>query len=237
MNRSTPLSSTLGALAGVGFAVLFLFSLAVIDPLKNPTNQELLTWWADVGKQRDSMISMYSMLLSAPLFLIFLVQLCNRLRSAGQSAESWSGLVFGAGVAYVALVAVTAFSRGVIAQSIRVSDEPIPGPDTLRYATALSQAAFSLAAIPFAAIVVAAGSVIIVRTGVLARWLGWLGLVVAAVSLVTVLLLVGALASPLILLWVVATSFVIWRTRNVLADDAAVTSPGAVSVSAPSASR
>ena len=147
MNRSTPLSSTLGALGGVGFAVLFFFSLAVIDPLKNPTNQELLTWWADVGKQRDSMISMYSMLLAAPLFLIFLVQLCNRLRSAGQSAESWSGLVFGAGVAYVALVAVTAFSRGVIAQSIRVSDEPIPGPDTLRYATALSQAAWNINAL------------------------------------------------------------------------------------------
>ncbi|MGI8926563.1 MAG: hypothetical protein ACR2HN_07950 [Tepidiformaceae bacterium] len=220
MNRSAPLSSTLAALAGVGFAVLLFFSVAVVDPLREATDQELLTWWSDSGKQRDTIISMYAMLIAGPLFLVFLVQLCTRLRSAGQNAASWSGLVFGAGVAFVALIAVTAFSRGVVAQSIRFSDEPIPGPDTLRYATALSQAAFGLGAIPLATMAVAAASVIILRSGVLARWLGWLGIVVAAGSLVMAALLIGALASPLIELWVVAASFVIWRTRHAAAGDA-----------------
>jgi hypothetical protein len=220
MNRSSPISSTLAALAGVGFAVLFFLSFFITDPLREATDQELLAWWSDAGMLRDTIISMYLMLLAAPLFLVFLTQLCTRLRSAGDSAESWSGLVFGAGVAFVALLAVGAFTRGVLAQSIRFSDEPIPGPDTLRYATTLSQAALAIAAIPFAAVTIAFGSLIIVRTGALARWLGWLGLVVAAASLVTVILLVGGLAAPLIVLWVVAASVVIWRTRHAVAGDA-----------------
>jgi hypothetical protein len=226
MNRSTSLSSTLGALAGVGFALLLFFSVFIVDPLRQATDQELLAWWSDSGKLRDNIISMYFLVLAAPLFLVFLAQLCRRLRSAGEPAESWTGLVFGAGVAFAALLSVTAFSRGVVAQSIRFSDEPIPGPDTLRYATALSQAAFSIGAVPFATIAIAVSSVIIVRTGVLARWLGWLGLVVAAGSLILIAMLIGAFAIPLITVWTVATSFVIWRTRDAVAGNGVVPSRG-----------
>ena len=229
MNRSASLSSTLAALAGVGFAVLFFLSVFVADPLRQATDQELLAWWSDSGKLRETIISMYFLVLAAPLFLVFLAQLCRRLRSAGELAESWTGLVFGAGVAFASLLAVTAISRGVIAQSIRFSDEPIPGPDTLRYATELSGALFGMGAMPFAAITVAIASVIIVRTGVLARWLGWLGFVVAALTLALAALLIGGLAIPLITLWTVATSFVMWRTRDAVAADVSVQrSAGAV---------
>jgi hypothetical protein len=226
MNRSTSLSSTLGALAGVGFALLLFFSVFIVDPLRQATDQELLAWWSDSGKLRDNIISMYFLVLAAPLFLVFLAQLCRRLRSAGELAESWTGLVFGAGVAFASLLAVTAISRGVLAQSIRFSDEPIPGPDTLRYATELSGALFGMGAMPFAAMTVAIASVIVVRTGVLARWLGWLGFVVAALTLALAALLIGGLAIPLITLWTVATSFVIWRTRDAVAGNGVVPSRG-----------
>ena len=180
---------------------------------------------------------MYFMLSAAPLFLVFLMQLCTRLRSAGANAANWSNLVLGAGVVSTALFAVTALSRGVVAQSIRFADAPIPGPDTLRYADAFGFAAFGLGAIPFAAIAVAAASGIIVRTGVFGRWLGWLGVVVAVGSLVAVGFRVGALASPLIILWVVAASFVIWRTRNAATAYPAAAGHGGMPAVSPSASR
>ncbi len=237
MNRSSPLSSTLGALAGVGFALLFFFSVWVADPLRQATDQELLAWWSDSAKLRETIISMYMLVLAAPLFLVFLAQLCRRLRSAGQFAEGWTGLVLGAGVAFAAMLAVSAISRGVLAQSIRFSDEPIPGPDTLRYATELSGALFGMGTMPFAAIAVAIASVIVVRTGVLARWLGWLGFVVAALTLALAVLLVGGFANPLITLWVAAASFVLWRTRHAVADDALIQRPGATLASPASAIR
>ncbi len=228
MNRSSPLSSTLGALAGVGFALLLFFSVFIVDPLRQATDLELVTWWSDSGKLRDTVISSYMFLLAAPLFLVFLAGLCRRLRSAGDTAADWTGLVFGSGVAFAALLAVTAMSRGVLAQSIRFSDEPIPGPDTLRYATALSQAAFGLGAVPFAAVTIAVASAIVVRTGVLARWLGWLGLVVTAGSLVLMGLLAGGFAIPLIVIWTIAASFLMWRSNNVTVDVAVQRSAGAV---------
>ena len=234
MNRTSPFSSTLGALAGVAFAFFFFGSVWIAEPLGQATDQELLAWWSDSGKLRETFISMYFLVLAAPLFLVFLVHLCNRLRSAGQNAESWTGLVFGAGVAFSALLAVTAISRGVLAQSIRFSDEPIPGPDTLRYATELSGALFGMGAIPFAAITVAIASGIVVQTGVLARWLGWLGFVVAALTLALVVLLIGAFAIPLITLWVAAASFVMWRSRHAVAGDTlAQRSGGSLASSAP----
>ncbi len=214
MNRTTPLSSTLAALAGVGFAILWFVSVASVDPQRSRTDQELLTWWSDSGNQDAMIVSMFAMLVAALVFLVFLVQLCHLLRSAGGIGERWNGLVFGGGLGFVALISVTAFSRGLIAHAMRFEDEPLPGPDTLRYATAFSQAAMGLGAIPFVAIAIATASVIIVRSAVLARWLGWFGLVVAALTLVVVVLQVGALASPLIMLWTVAASFVLWRSRN-----------------------
>lgn len=237
MNRSAPLSSTLAALAGVGFAVLFFLSLGVVDPLLKPTDAELLAWWSIGENQRNSIVSTYFMLSAAPLFLVFLLQLCTRLRSANPNAANWSNLVLGAGVVSTTLFAVTALSRGVVAQSIRFADAPIPGPDTLRYADAFGFAAFGLGAIPFAAIAVAAASGIIVRTGLFARWLGWLGVVVAVGSLAAVGFRAGALASPLIILWVVAASFVIWRTRNAASGDAVTAGPGGIPAVSASATR
>ena len=167
------------------------------------------------------------MLLATPLFLIFLAALRQRLQSAGGAASEWSGVVFGAGLAFVALVVVTAFSRGFLAQAIRFNDEPIPGPDTLRLATAFSQAALSVGAMPFAAVTVMVASIVIIRTGALDRWLGWLGIVAAILTFALVVVLAGAFAIPLICLWTVAASFVIWRGRDVAEGALLAPSPGA----------
>jgi hypothetical protein len=75
-----------------------------------------------------------------------------------------------------------------------------------------------------AALTVGASSWLIIRSKAFSAWLGWSGLVVAAVVMVFVALLIGAWASPLLQLWVVAASFELWRTRNQAldpADDAA----------------
>ena len=199
-----------GAVAGVVFALFLFFSLATVDPLLKASDQELLAWWSDDGNLQASFVSMYLMLLAVPFFLQFLVQLRSRLRSA-EGPEGWSELVFSSGLVFAALLGVAAFSRGVIAQSVSLSDEPLPGADVLRYATEFSNAAYSLVAMPAAAIMVGVAAVIILRTKAFAAWLGWLGLLVAAGSLVAVFLLLGAIASPLLVIWVLAACFNLLR--------------------------
>ena len=213
MNRPGQLSDILGAIAGVAFALLFFVSIAAVDPLRGATDQELLDWWSDSGKRRASIVSMYAMLVAGLFFLVFLARLRARLRAV-EATDGWSALVFASGIVFAAALAICAVSRAMIAQAVRFGDEPLPGPDTLRYATEVQIAALGLIAIPFATLLVAAASALILRTRPFARWVGWLGLTVVAGSLVAVALLRGPLASPLLMVWVLAISFELWRTRG-----------------------
>ena len=121
----------------------------------------------------------------------------------------------GAGIVFVALLSVSAVTRGVIAQAVRFNDEPVPGVDTLRYATEISQAAYAFGAVLFATIVIATASILILRTGALMRWVGWVGVGVSALSLAAIVLQVGGLATPLIHVWVtLCISLQLFRTRS-----------------------
>ena len=62
-----------------------------------------------------------------------------------------------------------------------------------------------------ATIAVAAASIMILQSGAMTRWLGWLGLAVTALSVVAVVLLAGPLATPLIVIWVVGASVILFR--------------------------
>ena len=80
---------------------------------------------------------------------------------------------------------------------------------------------------PAFALMIEVASWIAIRTGALAAWLGWLGLVVATLSMILVVLLEGPIASPLLQIWVVAASIELFRTRNRLPEGvpATITAP------------
>src|SRR6478735_7953062 len=130
--RNEKRSDLIGAIAGAAFVLLLFLSVASLDLPRGKPDQELQTWWADEGLRRASIVSMYLMLLAAPCFLVFLTRLCARLREVDVE-DSWNALVQGAGIVFVALLSVSAVTRGVIAQAVRFNDEPVPGVDTLRY--------------------------------------------------------------------------------------------------------
>jgi hypothetical protein len=214
MVRKGQLIDVVGAFAGVGFAVAVFFGVAIIDPLRTATDAELRDWWNDAGNRRGLAASMYMWLLAAPCFLVFVSVLRARLRAGGADGPGTS-VVYGAGVVTAALLTVSAIVRGVIAQAVRAGDLPLPGPDTIRFATELHTFAYGVGVMPFATIVIAATSILALRNGVLTRWIGWLGLGVTAVSLALMTAMVGAFATPIILLWILATSAHLFRTRGV----------------------
>jgi hypothetical protein len=213
MPHTHRLSDRLGALAGVAFALLIFLSVAMIDPLRRATDQELLAWWADGGLLRDSVVSMHLKLGGMACFLVFLAQLRARLRAADPE-NPWLDLVYGAGITFVATFSLSAIARPLIAQAVRSGGEPLPGPDTLRYATEFTQVAFGVVAIPFATLTVAAASLVILQTGALSRLVGWLGLVVAALCVIMIALQAGPWATPLILIWTTGASTQLFRGRG-----------------------
>ncbi len=218
MSRGNYLSDTVGAIAGVAFAALLFLAIASLDPLKGATDAELIAWWSSSSHLRENVISMYLMLASVPCFLLFLVTLRGRLAKAENEDAPLSSFVFAAGVCFSAAVLIGGSARGLVAHSVKFGDETLPGPDTLRYVTALWSTIFTLVAIPAAAITLAAASWLVVRSRVMAAWVGWAGFAVAGVIAVATPLLVGPFALPLLMLWVIATSVELWRTREVEAN-------------------
>lgn len=212
MHRSSSLSDIIGAVAGVLFAVLLFISTSSVDPQRGVTDQELLNWWSESGNRDAFVLSMYTLLLTGPLFLIFLSRLQVRLRAA-DTEGGWAGVVYAAGIACAVGLAICAIARGVIASSMRFGDEPLPGVDTLRYATSLAYMAWDPALL-FAMVLIATVSALILVTRILPRWIGWLGVVTAAGGAVLFVLQVAAFAIPLFIIWVLANSFQIFRTRG-----------------------
>ena len=224
MPRNHRLPDVIGAVAGIAFALLIFFSVAMIDPLRRATDQELQVWWSDGGLLRDSVVSMYLKLVGMACFLIFIAQLRARLHAADPDSP-WLDLMYGAGITFVATFSLGAIARPLIAQAVRSGGEPLPGLDTLRYATEFTQVAFGFVSIPFAALAIAAASLAIAQTGALSRLVAWPGLVVAALSLLLAILGMGPFASPLILLWTIGASSQLFRARETRAVVAAA-APG-----------
>ena len=72
--------------------------------------------------------------------------------------------------AFTAAMLITAATRSAIGHLVDVMDEPLPGVDVLRYATALNYQVLGLAAMGALALTILATSVLALRTGAFGRW-------------------------------------------------------------------
>jgi len=151
------------------------------------------------------------LLLAGPLFLLFVSRLRMRLRAT--DASGWADVAFGCGIVMSAALGMVAVLRGVISRSVSVDDEPLPGVDTLRFATSLAFHVWDVV-ILFAVVLVAVVSAHALATRALPRWLGWLGVPVALGSAVMLAVQSSAFSLPLLIIWVLAGSVHLLRTPS-----------------------
>lgn len=202
----------LGALAGAAFALCLFLGVATLEIPDGASDRELVAWWADAGNRRAAVVSMYLFVLAGLCFLFFLTKLRSRLRAAEPGGEV-TALVVASGTVFVAMLLVAGASRGVLgfATASPVLDEPLPGPDTLRYVPQLGYAITGTGGMLAAALTIAGTSWLVIRTAVFGRWLAWLGGVAVVVIVVAAVALSAALAIPALLVWTLATSVALWR--------------------------
>ena len=79
------------------------------------------------------------------------------------------------GAAVTAIWLVTGAARAAISHLVDVMGEPLPGTDVLRYATALNYTVLGLSGMGVLSLSILAVSVVVLRTDVLARWIGYVG--------------------------------------------------------------
>ena len=174
-----------GGAFGIGYTVLFAiggFVLQGDSPSRDDSIEKIRTYFTDDGQVYlvgDYLIAIAFIL----MFLPYLVTLRWVLGSREGWPPIWSWLTVIGGVATAIMGGVAGTFWGALA--IGVAENPDVDDSVIRTLMELDSYAFNVIAFP-AALFVAAASVVVLRTGVLWRWLGALGLISA------VLILIGA---------------------------------------------
>jgi hypothetical protein len=201
------------ALAGIGSAIALFVAVASVDHPRGGSDADTQAWYRDGANRTADIASTFALLAAGLLFLGFLVYLTSRLTAGRSDVEAGLAprLAQHAGTLFVTMTFVTGLGNAIV-RGLVVDDEPMPSTDLLRYFSQLRYVAMSGFAMPAAAVVIGCTAYVILRDGVLPRWLGWFSagctVIIAAVSA----LLVGALTIPVLLIWILACSVVFLRT-------------------------
>ena len=206
-----------GALAGLAFALCFFVGIAMLEIPPHASDQELVAWWARSGNQATAVVSMYLFVVAGLSFLVLLVRLRSRFLAAEGGTGDLTALVFSSGVVFVAMLMIAAAARGVIgfAALSPANDEPLPGPDTLRFLPQIGYTVTGTAGLLAAAMTMASASWLVARTAVFGKWLVWVGAVATVAVVGATFALSAVLAIPALLGWAIATCIALWRGPSV----------------------
>jgi hypothetical protein len=197
----------LAPIAGILFAILLVVGTGLIGDHPDPdaSEQEIADYFADSDKHTLNIVGAYFWALAGVAFLLFLSYLRSVLRQAEGGAGTLANLCFASGLAFTILLMTGGAAIAAVAGAIEFRDAPITTVDLIRTLPQMGYAIILLGG-GFAAIgVVLTTSIIILQTGVLPQWLGWLGIVAAIVLIFSIIFL------PMIALvvWVLAVSIVL----------------------------
>jgi hypothetical protein len=197
--------------AGFLFVILFIAGvlLGTDTPSADQADSEVVAYYEDSGNQTKQIISAYLLILAGLSLLVFLQGLRERLEIAEGQPASLSRLGYVAGVLCVVMLFILAVSLAAVAAGAAFQDAPVDA-GVARFLEQIGFGAFLVAGLLSAALLIATTSMVTLRTGALARWTAWLGLVFALILLFGVVFITG-LALPL---WVLVISAVTMMQRG-----------------------
>ena len=189
----------LAALAGVAFVVLYVLAFALGIEVGD-SDREIRDYYADSGNRDKELVAFFFIAGAALSLAVFATAVRSIIKRSEQESAMLAALAWAGGIGCAALILVgNAVSR---ATAFAASDEGfqlnVDTRDLFESAGFLLFVSGALAAI----LLVVGVSLATLRHGVLPRWLGWAGFVVA-VLLPLAIAFVGFLV---FLLWVLAVS-------------------------------
>ena len=211
LRDSTPreTSTKVAALAAALLAVSLFMTVAVINVPHDPSDQELLSWWQDSGNRWSGVMSGGWALLVAITIPLVMNHL-HRLDGAARSPQ-WVSFARSMGGAVTAVWLVTGAVRGTFGHLVDTMNEPLPGADVLRFSTGLNYTLLGQSGMAVLALCILSVSVVVLRTGVLGRWFGYVGGACSTGMIAGVVAQYGAYTTPLAILWALCLAVAIWR--------------------------
>lgn len=196
----------LAALAGLAFVVLYVvaFSLGIEV---GDSDQEIADYYGDSGNRAREVVAFFLIAGAALSLAIFASALRSIITRVEQERAMLAAMAWAGGIACAALIlAGNAVSRATAFAAMEDDFELNPDTrDLFETAGFLLFVSGALAAI----LLVVGVSLAALRHGVLPRWLGWAGFVVAAL----LPLAIGFVGFLVFLLWVIAAGVALARGR------------------------
>jgi hypothetical protein len=213
--------------AGVLAAITFVVGLIFISdsPDDTDTDAQVLAWYADHGHRVGIVVGAFLLAFCGLFFLWFAGGLRQCLRAAEGPGGRLTQIAFGGAVAFIAMLWIGTAALAAVQAGQELGDLPaLKAADVARYLGSVGFGSILLFAAFGAIALIDAASIVIMRTGILPKWLAWLGFV-AAVVLLFAVVFIPMVALPI---WVLATSIVLFRLPSVEAEPvvAVPTPPG-----------
>jgi hypothetical protein len=201
-----------GGLAGIAFvalAVLWAIIFATADrPSYNSADDAVSEFWSDSGNRRLLLLGALAMSLAGVALLWFLGSLRVVLRRAEGEPARLATIAFSGGVVLTALLFAKNAIEGGLALALEFEQGFTLDPDVFRALNAVFLGLLIHEGLA-AAVLVGAASLLVLRTRVFPRWLGWAGLAVAVVALLS--WLIPGVPLVLVLAWILAASVLMLR--------------------------
>jgi hypothetical protein len=200
----------LGVPTVVLWAVAFAFGSRSPDT-SSTSDAKITSWFASSSHQNEQMIAFFLFLAGALCFVGFLAALRERLADAEGPRPRICQLAFGSGLVSASLWILSVVLLTGPAFTASDGSAADVTADTYRVLGTMGFVSW-VAATAVGAVTVWATSAIALRTGVLPRWLAWVGIVFGVVQLAAVLFF------PIFIfwLWILVVSLVLtWRRHPV----------------------
>jgi hypothetical protein len=205
----SPMATKVAAIAAALLAVSLFMTVAVINVPHEPSDKELLTWWQDSGNRMAGVISgMWALVVAVTIPVV--MNHLQRLEGAARSPQ-WLAFARSMGAAVTAVWLVTGAARATVGHLVDTMNEPLPGVDVLRFSTGVNYTLLGQSGMAVLALCILSVSVVVLRTRVFGRWLGYVGVGCSAVTIAAVVAQYGAFTTPLAILWALCLAVVIWR--------------------------
>jgi hypothetical protein len=203
------MATKVAAVAAALLAVSLFMTVAVIDVPHEASDQELLTWWQDSANRWAGVMS-GAWAIGVAITIPVVINYFHRLDAATRSPQ-WLAFARSMGAAVTAVWLVTGAARGVLGHLVDTMNEPLPGIDVLRFSTGMNYMLLGQSGMAVLALCILAVSVVVLRTEVFGRWLGYVGAGCSALILASVVAQYGALTTLAAILWALCLAVAIWR--------------------------
>jgi hypothetical protein len=210
-----------GGFVGIAFValtVLWAIVLATADrPSYNSADDAISEFWSDSGSRRLMLLADLSLSLAGVALLWFLGSFRVVLRRAEGEPARLATIAFAGGVVLSALLFVKNAIEGGLALALEFEQGFTLDPDVFRAMNAVFLGVLIHEGLA-ATVLIGAASLLVLRTRVFPRWLGWAGVAVALLALLS--WLIPGVPLVLVLAWILVASVLMVRgERTAIAVD------------------